>query len=560
MKIFHRILVTSLPLIILPLLLGMLLTAVRGNGVVRDLVLRNAALELNFFQVRCEEEYEVLRNLGIGEIDFYRINAQESVLEYARQREIPGGTLFVLSDTLPPPPVDYRGDEWVSYTEYYAPWDWEIGVAVSREHLSSFFTRILKDTLVLMAILLVPLIVLSYFFSRRFSQPLVTLAETADALARGNLNARAVVPKDYELCHLAGSFNAMADHIEGLTRGLEQRVSERTEELTKVLEDLRHAQNQIVQSEKLSALGRLTAGVAHELNSPLGALLSLAGDLEATALNTLESRYAFLSSLTKDERDDYYRLLHEAYRRERRPELLVDREERNRVNESLRNLPLQERNNLIDGILTLHMQDRMDWLLSLLRQPKGEDIILQAAGEIEPLNALRIMRQSAEKAAAVVEALGDYIRTGEERTVETFELSEELEKALSLFDDSIRRGVQVTSTYTKGALLRGDRKHLRLVWKNLIENSLDAMEYQGVLTVETFMDGETVGVSIADTGKGVPAHLKDRLFEPFFTTKQTGAGMGLGLDISKRIVEKEGGDITFSCTSQGTIFTVRFPR
>lgn len=560
MRYFYRILLTFLPLVIVPLFIGMIVTAVRGNTVVRDLILRNARLELDSFYTRCEEEFDVLSDLGLNEVDFYRINAQNNAIEYARRREIPGGHLFILSDITTLEGRDYGNNDWLTFTSRFVPWDWEIGIAVARDHILSFSRDILKRTLVLLLIMLAPIISIAYLVSRRFSLPLVRLQQTADALAAGNLETRAHVPRAYELANLARSFNTMASNIQGLTRGLEERVNERTSELKQALEDLRRTQGQLVQSEKLSALGQLTAGIAHELNTPLGAILSVSESLDTAAREGILDQQDFLESLTPSDRDTYFHILKKAMKQERKPEILVDRNLRMRVASELEEAVPDDPDALVDAVLTLQFHNSLEEVLPLLKEDRGQDILMQAASMIEPFQSLQVIRDSSEKAVRVIRALAAYIRSGEGRKAVTIDLGAEIDSVLVLFQNKIKQGVLVNKHYARGAYIQGDRDQLSLVWTNLIKNALEAMEYNGELSIETFIENNDAGVRITDTGGGIDPGIEQRIFEPFFTTKPAGAGMGLGLDISKKIVEKEGGRIYFSSKTGKTTFTVLFPR
>jgi signal transduction histidine kinase len=100
---------------------------------------------------------------------------------------------------------------------------------------------------------------------------------------------------------------------------------------------------------------------------------------------------------------------------------------------------------------------------------------------------------------------------------------------------------------------------LNQVWTNLITNALDAMDGQGTLRVSTRVDRDAVVVEVADTGTGMSPETKEHVFDPFFTTKGVGQGTGLGLDISRRIVERHSGDITVDSRPGETVFRVRLP-
>jgi signal transduction histidine kinase len=101
---------------------------------------------------------------------------------------------------------------------------------------------------------------------------------------------------------------------------------------------------------------------------------------------------------------------------------------------------------------------------------------------------------------------------------------------------------------------------LNQVWTNLVDNALDAMDGGGILRISTRTDGTGVLVEVADTGSGLPEHVRDHAFEPFFTTKGVGKGTGLGLDISRRIVvDRHGGEIAIKSRDGETVLQVRLP-
>jgi signal transduction histidine kinase len=105
-----------------------------------------------------------------------------------------------------------------------------------------------------------------------------------------------------------------------------------------------------------------------------------------------------------------------------------------------------------------------------------------------------------------------------------------------------------------------DAGELNQVWTNLIDNAIDAMDGEGTLRLATSVAGGDVVIEIGDTGPGIEPDVLQRVFEPFFTTKDVGKGTGLGLDISRRIVvDRHGGDITFSSEPGATTATVRLP-
>ena len=559
MKFFYRILLSIFPLIIVPLLIGMTLTTVRGNTVIRDLVSRNARLELVSFLSACQEEYGVLSNLGISDIDFYHTNSQNTLIEYALNREIPSGFLYVKkagSILKGFPDID---DGWITYEEPFTPWDWRLGIAVSRSYLRFFVRENFRFTLLLLVIMLAPVGYIAYLISKRVSRPLVQLENAAGELSRGVLTSRAEVPKDIELGNLARTFNTMARNIENLTESLEKRVEERTAELERAMDSLREAQDRMIQSEKLSALGHLTSGIAHELNTPLGAVLSVSDSLSAVLVHNLGKRRDLSEPLTEKEGRFVADLIDRFLVKQERPEILVDRAQRLRVEQELRDVECDDRESLVDAVLFLNACDLMEDIIRVLSQPRGESLVLYAASIAEPVNLSRVIQSSARQAVRVVDALRSYIETGEGNEQEDIDLGEEIDSVLVLLQNKIRHKVTVATRYAPGVVIRGDRQMLNLLWLNIIKNALDAMDYNGELTVDIRCEDGDILVEITDTGTGIPPDIQGRIFEPFFTTKSAGAGIGLGLDVSKRIVEKMGGSIGFASNPGETRFYVRFP-
>jgi signal transduction histidine kinase len=100
---------------------------------------------------------------------------------------------------------------------------------------------------------------------------------------------------------------------------------------------------------------------------------------------------------------------------------------------------------------------------------------------------------------------------------------------------------------------------LNQVWTNLVHNALQAMDYKGILTIETQQQEGNIFVKFTDNGKGIPPEVKPKIFQPFFTTKSAGEGSGLGLDIVRKIVEKHEGTIAVESVPGQTTFTVSLP-
>jgi signal transduction histidine kinase len=292
--------------------------------------------------------------------------------------------------------------------------------------------------------------------------------------------------------------------IEELSRGLEDKVRVRTEQLRAANEELAAAygnlqatQMQLVQREKMASVGQLVAGVAHELNNPIGFVSSNAATLED-----------FVGRL---------RAIVEAYRGAA--------------------LPDSERARLEQQWATL----RGDHVLRYL------DPMIQG------------IREGAERTRKIVRDLRVFARTTDEAW-QSVELHEELESSLTLLSHLLKDRVTIHRKYGDLPSVECIRSQVDQVFLNVLANAAQAISGPGAITIETRREDGTAIVTISDTGPGIPSDVVGRVFDPFFTTKPVGEGTGLGLSISYEIVKKHGGDITAaSAPGQGATFVIRIP-
>jgi signal transduction histidine kinase len=290
-----------------------------------------------------------------------------------------------------------------------------------------------------------------------------------------------------------------------LTRGLEDKVRIRTEQLRVANEELRAAyrdlqttQTQLIQREKMASVGRLVAGVAHELNNPIGFISSNVATLDD-----------FVSRL---------RAMLDTYQETKLPE-----DEQSR---------LTARREALKVDYALAYLDRM---IAGIRE--GADRTRKIVGD------LRVFARSSDDAWHAVD------------------LHAEIESSLTLLGHLLKDGIRVDRRYGDIGLVECVRSEIDQVLLNVLANAAQAIRTTGVITVETRREGSTALVRIADTGPGIPADALPRVFDPFFTTKPVGEGTGLGLSISYEILKKHGGEIHAEnlFPDGGAVFTIRLP-
>ena len=330
--------------------------------------------------------------------------------------------------------------------------------------------------------------------------------------------------------------------------------------LTKTIAELNRTQGKLLVSEKLNSLGKLAAGLAHEINTPLAAVIS-ANESARASLEGLATRsLPALASADDEGRHLALRLLGLSFAKGHDGEMaFLDRKSRIEAGKTLlAELPaLAER---IDTILELGLQSHQALLRRLAERSDGWVILDAVAAMSELRRSESIVGIASEKAADVVRTLRHYI--GESDGLSHFgriDVQKELEAILILYRNQVKKGVDIATDFAPGLEVRGDRQNLGQVWINLINNALQAMNYKGRIEIGSALEGENVVMRFRDTGPGIPGEIGDRVFEPFFTTKKGDEGLGLGLDICRRIVEQHGGSLTFESEPGNTVFAVSLP-
>ena len=314
----------------------------------------------------------------------------------------------------------------------------------------------------------------------------------------------------YAMWRLQGSYrelNKSNRELESVNDSLEDRVTDRTHELSTAYEDLKESQVQLVQAEKMSSLGELVAGISHEINTPLWYLIS--------------------NSTVLQERMDAV------------SEFCAIGEKMIAALKSQEDVKNSVHRGLVDMQKMLHggFRDDID---------EAKDLLQDSVEGLEELTEL-------------AQSLKDFSRLDRARHGE-FNVNDGLDKTLLITKNKLKNKVTVHKHYGDIPEILCSPSQINQVFLNLLTNAADAIEESGDIVIRTLHENNKVRISFADTGSGISEDALAKIRDPFFTTKEVGKGTGLGLSIVDQIVTAHGGELIIESESgKGTTMTVVLP-
>lgn len=289
---------------------------------------------------------------------------------------------------------------------------------------------------------------------------------------------------------------------------LEAQVEERTHDLSGALKELRASQTQLIQSEKMASLGQMVAGVAHEINTPLG---------------YARSNTSIVRNSLKDMRD----------------------------------IAVAQNNALTLMTSEQATDEQIAEALEKAQAISGSISPEDLASDLDTL--LDDADHGLSQITELVSSLKNFSRVDRSRT-DMFNINDGIDSALKIGHNLLKHRVEIVKQYDELPEIECSPSQLNQVFLNLITNGAQAIDGEGKIFVHTHREDDGVAVRIMDTGCGMTADVRERIFEPFFTTKPVGKGTGLGLSIVYRIIEDHGGRIEVkSEPGKGSEFAIHLP-
>ncbi|MFZ0734512.1 MAG: ATP-binding protein [Candidatus Sulfotelmatobacter sp.] len=344
---------------------------------------------------------------------------------------------------------------------------------------------------------------------------------------------------------------------------LVQKMPELATRLVGMMSDrIREATRFEQQRDRLAALGKLSAGLAHELNNPASAAKRATSQLRDMLKRVRDASHELgRRDLTAAQRSEIEKLESSITQADGPPpDPLTASALEDRIDSLLRSHGQNDLWQLAGDLARRNFKpESLESLFETLEPGTARAALVRISTSVEISGLLNEIESSTSRISDLVRAIKEYTFM-DQAPIQNVDVVKTLETTLTILNHKLKKGVAVKRDYPQApVLVNSFGSELNQVWTNLIDNAIDAMGGKGELRVRTYLDDGCAVVEIGDNGPGISPTVEPHIFEPFFTTKGVGEGTGLGLDTVQRIVKKHRGSIQVHSKAGDTVFQVVLP-
>jgi signal transduction histidine kinase len=333
------------------------------------------------------------------------------------------------------------------------------------------------------------------------------------------------------------------------------------------IKDLNKSHAKIIQSEKLAALSQLVSSIAHEINTPMGAIKTSAELMNAVITNVLDSSLRLVHELELHEVNKIISVIKKSSSTSVILNTKEERALRKKITETLKEFDLPNKNLLSDLYVKLKYPIIEEEYFTLWTHPRASEIIKLIMDYVGLSHKSRVINKSVEKTSKITSALKRLSSGKNDDSKSKQNITEDIETVLLIYNNYIKQGIEVVRNFETIPLVECYPDSMHQVWTNIIFNSIQELNNKGTIIIsilkspllETNTSTEGILVSIEDNGRGIPESIQEKLFQPFVTTKLEGEGSGLGLYFCKQIVDRHRGKIEIETEIGRTIVKVHLP-
>lgn len=326
--------------------------------------------------------------------------------------------------------------------------------------------------------------------------------------------------------------------------------------------NLKSAQYQLVQSEKLSSLGVMVASVAHEINSPLSAVIA-SGEAIEEKISELFHYLPDSEPIPRDSFPIFLSIVDLALAQKESASTKETRQTKRNFTEYLESIGFKDAEKNADLFVSLGIKEIPEDWIQILKNKNGKAFFALADKVVSVLQGTKTIHLAANRAIKITQSLKEFTHFDPKGEKQIIQISRMMDIVLTILNNSLKQGIELTTEYEETPAIECYPDELNQVWINLIQNSIQSMNGKGKLKIKIgkteIKNKHYVYVSIEDSGPGIPKEIQSKIFDPFFTTKPMGEGTGLGLYITKQVIEKHLGMIQLNTKPGETIFTVLLP-